>query len=134
MRRQLTLAIVIIGLLISSRCLADDWAWTLLQPGASRISVLAGKAQVERKDEKFSAVLNSASPGLLPSSVTGTVRKGKASGIVEVSHSDAGPMLLKNGKWTLQRLEGGYAIETIWLHDPKNGHYLVLTRWVDKQR
>lgn len=87
--------------LFSSAALADDWAWTLLQPGALRISVLAGKAQVERNGEKFSAVLNSASPGLLPSSVTGTVRKGRASGVVEVSQSDAGPMLLKNGKWTL---------------------------------
>lgn len=128
--------LMLLGVWLPSASLARDWSWALVQAG-SNVGVTTGRAEVDKAADKLRAKLYMgapyAGPGDLPSVLEATMSQNQISGILTINPSDAGPMLLENGRWIVHKLDGGYAIETVWLHDPHNGHYLVLTRWVDKK-
>jgi hypothetical protein len=108
---------------------AADWNWTLIQPG-SEIVVLRGIAEVERSGGRVTAVLRERGETRYFSRLSARIRDGKLSnGSVVVSHTDGGPIGLSQGRWLVHRTSPpGSTIETIWLLEPRTGHYLVITR------
>ena len=105
----------------------EPWGWVLLQPGGSKALVREGTTQVSRSGNKFEAELIES--GLSPSKLRGARRGKQLNAEVTMSHTDSGPIYFSQGRWLAHKIPGS-TLETIWLHEPATGHYLIFNRWV----
>jgi hypothetical protein len=124
--RVILLALVFASVSVAAH--ADSWKWVFVDPG-SGVGVLRGTAEVERHGDRVAALLREPGETKHHSKFSARLRNGKLSGgSVVLSHTDGGPLGLSQGRWLVHKMSPASTLETIWLHAPSTGHYLVMTR------